>query len=50
VTGPDDPLFWMPSNHQPICNSCHRFKTASEGRTAQHKPSAKAPRGAWRMA
>lgn len=32
VTGPDDPLFWDTSNHQPICWSCHSSKTGKEGR------------------
>ena len=30
VTGPDDPLFWEPSNHQALCQSCHSIKTAKE--------------------
>ena len=30
VTGPDDPLFWEPTNHQGLCQSCHSSKTASE--------------------
>ena len=30
VTGPDDPLFWDPTNHQSLCTSCHSVKTASE--------------------
>ena len=30
VTGPDDPLFWEPTNHQGLCRSCHSAKTASE--------------------
>ena len=30
VNGPDDPLFWEPSNHQARCHSCHSRKTASE--------------------
>ena|SRR3990167_2466467 len=32
VTGPDDPLFWEPSNHQPLCGRHHKAKTASEDR------------------
>ena len=28
VSGPDDPLFWEPSNHQGLCHSCHNRKTA----------------------
>jgi len=30
VSGPDDPLFWDPENHQPLCESCHAHKTATE--------------------
>lgn len=30
VTGPDDPLFWEPSNHQALDGRCHRAKTATE--------------------
>ena len=30
VSGPDDPLFWEPSNHQSLCGSCHSEKTAKE--------------------
>lgn len=30
VTGPDDPLFWEPSNHQALCHECHSAKTARE--------------------
>lgn len=30
VTGPDDPLFWDPNNHQPLCASHHSKKTATE--------------------
>jgi 5-methylcytosine-specific restriction enzyme A len=30
VNGPDDPLFWVASNHQPICWRCHSSKTARE--------------------
>lgn len=30
VTGPDDSLFWKPSNHQPLCTSCHSIKTMTE--------------------
>lgn len=32
VTGPDDPRFWDPSNHQALCKSCHSRKTARENR------------------
>lgn len=30
VRGPNDPLFWEPSNHQGLCHSCHSRKTATE--------------------
>lgn len=30
VTGPDDPLFWEPTNHQGLCHKCHSVKTALE--------------------
>jgi len=30
VSGPDDPLFWEPSNHQSLCHSDHSLKTAKE--------------------
>lgn len=30
VTGPNDPLFWDESNHQPLCNYHHGQKTATE--------------------
>lgn len=30
ITGPDDPLFWEPSNHQPLCERCHNIKRATE--------------------
>ena len=30
VSGPDDPLFWDPDNHQALCHSCHSAKTAKE--------------------
>jgi len=30
VSGPSDPLFWEPSNHQALCHSCHSEKTAKE--------------------
>lgn len=29
VSGPDDPLFWDPTNHQALCHACHSSKTAS---------------------
>lgn len=30
VSGPADPLFWTPSNHQPLTRACHSRKTATE--------------------
>ncbi len=27
VIGPDDPLFWDPTNHRALCHSCHSKKT-----------------------
>lgn len=30
VKGPNDPLFWEPSNHQALCHSCHSRKTVKE--------------------
>lgn len=30
VTGPNDPGFYEPTNHQPLCHSCHSRKTAGE--------------------
>ena len=30
VTGPDDPRFWDPENHQPLCERCHNIKRATE--------------------
>lgn len=32
VKGPNDPMFWEPSNHQPMCQRCHSSKTAREDR------------------
>ena len=32
VSGPRDPLFWEPSNHQSLCLSCHSTKTVTEDR------------------
>jgi 5-methylcytosine-specific restriction protein A len=30
VSGPDDPLFWEPTNHQAMAHDCHARKTARE--------------------
>jgi len=30
VSGPEDKKFWLESNHQSLCNSCHSAKTAKE--------------------
>lgn len=30
VSGPDDPLFWAPNNHQSLCTEHHNRKTAKE--------------------
>lgn len=30
ISGPTDRLFWEPSNHQPLCGSCHSRKTVVE--------------------
>lgn len=38
VSGPDDPLFWEPTNHQALCHSCHSIKTASEDRGFGNAP------------
>lgn len=32
VDGPDDPLFWCESNHQPLCRRCHAIKTHADRR------------------
>lgn len=32
VSGPEDPLFWYPSNHEARCKSCHSRKTALRDR------------------
>jgi len=31
VFGPEDPLFWEPTNHQAISNKCHNIKSEAEG-------------------
>ncbi|MGE4163880.1 MAG: HNH endonuclease [Vicinamibacterales bacterium] len=33
VSGPSDPGFWDPANHQALCRPCHATKTKVEGRT-----------------
>lgn len=30
VTGPDDPLFYLVSNHQALCRNCHADKTKED--------------------
>jgi 5-methylcytosine-specific restriction protein A len=30
VCGPDDPLFWDPSNHRPMAHACHSRKTCEK--------------------
>lgn len=30
VSGPDDPRFWDPTNHQGLCHACHSYKTVRE--------------------
>ncbi|TXH16818.1 MAG: HNH endonuclease [Hyphomicrobiaceae bacterium] len=37
VTGPQDPLFWEPTNHQPLCKTCHSRKTAKYDGGFGHK-------------
>ena len=38
VTGPDDPLFWEPMNHQSLCHPCHNKKRATEDKkTWKHR-------------
>ena len=32
VKGPEDPLFWEPTNHQGLCHDCHSRKTVVDGR------------------
>lgn len=41
VSGPDDPLFWEPSNHQPLCIPCHSVKTntVDRGQGRSRSPS-----------
>lgn len=48
VTGCQDPGFWEPGNHQPVCRSCHAVKTQAEGRTqAPVAGVSPARRGGW---
>lgn len=44
VTGPDDPLFWEPTNHQSLCGMHHRRKTATEDGGFGRKPLPRAGR------
>lgn len=37
VNGPDDPLFWEPTNHQGLCNTCHNIKSEAEGNRYNNK-------------
>lgn len=37
VTGPDDPLFWEPSNHQGLCERCHSIKRVTEDKETWRK-------------
>lgn len=38
VNGPDDPLFWEPTNHWAMAHECHSRKTAREdGRWGKSK-------------
>jgi len=30
ISGANDPLFWEPSNHQPLCRTCHNRKIGSQ--------------------
>jgi 5-methylcytosine-specific restriction protein A len=41
VSGPDDPLFWEPTNHQNLCETCHSVKTARQDGGFGHKTSGK---------
>jgi len=50
VAGADDPHFWDPVNHQPICRSCHAVKTQAEGKTQEVVAAAPVPRAGWRFA
>lgn len=35
VNGPDDPMFWEPTNHQGLTHECHSRKTMKELRRGQ---------------
>ena len=35
VAGPNEPLFWDPTNHQPLCRSHHSQKTRAEMQTGR---------------
>lgn len=37
VIGPDDPLFWDKSNHQPLAHECHSRKTRIEQNLREHR-------------
>lgn len=54
VASASDPLFWKPSNHQPLCHPCHSRKTATEpaGRrpTRPTRPGNPTPPGGERIA
>jgi len=39
VSGPDDPLFWVESNHQSLCDSCHSKKTATSDQGFGNRPT-----------
>ena len=39
VLGPNDPLFWEPNNHQPLCHSHHSQKTRGEMQTGASRKS-----------
>ena len=36
ATGPDDPLFWDPDNHQALTHKCHSKKTMKEVQERYH--------------